>query len=191
MQVVRKNGDPVKASSTGVSMPSGPRTSLKPLGVYDQGEITQAPDPSTLGDYFNPLEGAKKLYDAYLDQATDRRTDSIMEDIAEVIDPTGIMSHDDFYKAINEFKEGDGELTVNQILDMSGAAPGVGSAGSLFKVLKRAADYYDSGQDIASGGKLEPFLDMFREKNTLLRDGEAPVETPDELRQLIELYGNE
>ena len=191
MQVVRKNGDPAKASSTGVSMPSGPRTSLRPLGVYDQGKITQAPDPATFGDYFNPLEGAKKLYETYLEQSTDRRPDSILEDIAEVIDPTGIMSHDDFYKAIHEFKEGDGEVTGNQILDMSGAMPAYGSAGSLFKVIKRVADYYDSGQDIASGGKLEPFLDMFREKHTLLKGGEAPVEMPDELRQLIELYGNE
>ena len=74
-------------------------------------------------------------------------SDSLLEDIIEFIDPTGISSHDDAKEAYASYvkrKEESGAdfmlPTFDEFVDAIGAVPMLGKAGKLLKIGKGAVD---------------------------------------------------
>lgn len=93
-----------------------------------------------------------------------QRKDSFMENILEFVDPTGITSYDDAYRAYNSMKAaGRAVPNFEEFVDMIGALPLVGKVGKVakasstaMKTLKTAS----TGARVASGvGKLMSAVD--------------------------------
>ena len=150
MQVLRKNGDPARRDNTRTNIPfdQGALRLLKAkneagsLGIvppdYNQGKITMTPEEK----------------------------DSLLENILEFVDPTGITSHDDARRAYESMRQRGAKLpNFNEFVDMLGAVPVIGKLGKGAKAtsaaiqiarqspryistIKTLIDGYDSGQDI-------------------------------------------
>jgi hypothetical protein len=75
--------------------------------------------------------------------------DSLIEELAELADPTGISSYDDLYRSahnlINKKKDRGVDDYVDLGLNVMGALPIVGKAGKLLKLGKTAFKYADKG----------------------------------------------
>ena len=150
MQVLRKNGDPARRDNTRTNIPfdQGALRLLKAkneagsLGIvppdYNQGKITMTPEEK----------------------------DSLLENILEFVDPTGITSHDDARRAYESMRQRGAKLpNFNEFVDMLGAVPVIGKLGKGAKatsaaiqiaresprylsVIGKLIDGYDSGQDV-------------------------------------------
>jgi hypothetical protein len=76
--------------------------------------------------------------------------DSVLEEVGELFDPTGISSYDDVYRStrnlINKKDRSVGDY-VGTGLDVLGAVPVIGKAGKLIKMGKTAFKYLDKGAD--------------------------------------------
>ena len=103
MQVLRKNGDPARRDNTRTNIPfdQGALRLLKAkneagsLGIvppdYNQGKITMTPEEK----------------------------DSLLENILEFVDPTGITSHDDARRAYESMRQRGAKLPdFNEFVDM-------------------------------------------------------------------------
>jgi len=85
------------------------------------------------------------LYDDHMN----KENDTTLENFIEIIDPTGILSHDDAKRAYEEWqKSGEDLPTFLQSLDMFGAVPALGKLGKLkyivspgIGMMKKAYDY--------------------------------------------------
>lgn len=61
--------------------------------------------------------------------------DSVLEDVLEILDPTGYLSHDDFRAARQSWKESGRTMpTADEFLDMLGAVPLIGRAKLVGKI---------------------------------------------------------
>lgn len=87
----------------------------KPSGGY------QVPDPT-----------APTLPEALMEK--DVSGDSLMENVVEFGDPTGIASYDDVFRAYQEFQNGDG-TALNLMMEAVGALPIIGKIKYLEKTL--------------------------------------------------------
>jgi len=108
-----------------------------------------------------------------------KREDSLMENILEFVDPTGITSYDDAYRAYQTMQaEGRSLPNFNEFVDMLGAVPLVGkvgkvgkAAGAGMKMIKQASQ----GARAASGaGRLMNAGDTV---NDIYSDNVAPAMT--------------
>jgi hypothetical protein len=76
--------------------------------------------------------------------------DSVLEEVGELFDPTGISSWDDVYRSTRNLinnKDRDIGDYVGTGLDILGAVPVLGKAGKLVKMGKTAFKYLDKGAD--------------------------------------------
>ena len=138
-----KNGDPVKQDNTRVATLSPQEIrllkSLQDRPTYTGGatSVSQTPDD----------------------------VDSLVENVFEFFDVTGVSSWDDAQRAYASMKQRDASLpNFNEFVDMLGAVPMIGkfskpvkAAGTMIDLVKPAINYkkyfdllgaYDSGQDI-------------------------------------------
>tara|TARA_R100000278_G_scaffold113032_2_gene91040 strand:- start:85 stop:555 length:471 start_codon:yes stop_codon:yes gene_type:complete len=150
MRTIRKTGDPVRRDNTRTEIPLDPsvlkllkaKNKAGSLGIvppeYNQGKLTMTPEEK----------------------------DSILENILEFVDPTGITSHDDARRAYESMRQRGANLpNFNEFVDMLGALPVIGKVGKGAKatsaaievarqspkylsVIEKLIDAYDSGQDI-------------------------------------------
>jgi len=93
-----------------------------------------------------------------------QRDDSFMENILEFVDPTGITSYDDAYRAYNSMKAAGRKVpNFEEFVDMLGAVPLVGKAGKALKgggAAMKAIQNASAGARVASStGKLLNALD--------------------------------
>ena len=118
-------------------------------GPTDQGEIRPMPDgiDMTVG-----LSGASNPHEAMI------RPDGGMENLLEFIDPTGLTSWDDAYRAYGQMRN-DGRYLPNfgEAADMFGAIPLLGKAGKgaklgaqLLGAAGRGVNMFDTVQDLYS-----------------------------------------
>ena len=110
-------------------------------------------------DYRNKVTGNPEYYAApALSSSLNSNTkdiyqDPVYEDILEILDPTGISSYDDVYRAYNNYKSGKGSMT-DLVLEGTGAIPVLGKFGKLTKGAKwlknaaTASDYVGDGLSI-------------------------------------------
>lgn len=87
--------------------------------------------------------------------------DSALEDLLEVVDPTGLLSHDDFRAAKKSWMEsGRAMPTADEFLDMVGAVPLIGRARLVGKIggtgLRKSRDIaFNIGRMLEAAGFLQ------------------------------------
>ena len=154
-------GDPVRQDNTSVKPFADPNY-LKLLGERKLSHGLSLPDADQIRvptSSLKPLDFLKNLYNQHLN---DDSPDTVLENILEYFDSSGIMSHDDAKEAIEEYRQSKRIVpTFNQAVDVLGAVPdfrgrkastGALSLASNPKLLKQLMDMinaYDSGQDIS------------------------------------------
>lgn len=122
--------------------------------------------------------------------------DSLLEDIFEVVDPTGISSWDDVGRAWS-----DGKLDANDVIEPIGALPFLGKASKAFKYGSKALDAMSGG--LAKAGKVSKVVGTGDDAYDLSNreeyatggttgvkanvEGEEVIETPD--GKLAEMKG--
>jgi hypothetical protein len=118
---------------------------LQQLGSYhDLSVPVSLPDAEVVG-YNEAVAGgynpqAIQDYDDRRKQSVFQRwmetdDDSVLEDVLELLDPTGYLSHDDFRAARQSWKEsGRAMPTADEFLDMLGAVPMIGKAKLVGKI---------------------------------------------------------
>ena len=151
-------GDPVRQDNTSVKPFADPNI-LKLLGERKLSHGLSLPDADQIRVSLKPLDFLKSVYNQHLN---DDSPDTVLENVLEYFDSSGIMSHDDAKEAIEGYRQSKRIVpTFNQAVDVLGAVPDFtglkASSGPIRlatnpKLLKQLMDMinaYDSGQDIS------------------------------------------
>jgi hypothetical protein len=105
--------------------------------------------------------------------------DSILEEIGEIFDPTGISSYDDVYRSAHNLiknKNRGAEDYVDVGMNVLGALPVVGKAGKLTQLAKKAFKYIDKGAD---AGKI------IQRANRIKKASQEPINTGNKFTRTI------
>lgn len=107
------------------------------------------------------------------------RDDSLMENVLEFFDPTGVTSYDDAYRAYQSMKaEGRSLPNFGEFVDMLGAVPVLGKVGKIGKAasagMKMVQKASAGARAVSAGGKL---LNMGDAANDIYSDNLGPRQT--------------